>query len=92
MDEELRENPPAKPDFDRLARSILADKPRVTRFPIAWTKDEPDMELPPVSGNPDDEPAEFEVGDNEIDNMMEDDDDGNDAQIDADEAEEAIEC
>jgi histone chaperone ASF1 len=28
-DEELKENPPAATDFDKLTRSILADKPRV---------------------------------------------------------------
>jgi hypothetical protein len=37
-DEQLRENPPLNPDFDRLSRNILAEKPIVTRFPIAWTK------------------------------------------------------
>ncbi len=33
-DEELRENPPSRPQIDRLSRNILADKPRVTKFPI----------------------------------------------------------
>jgi len=37
-DEELRENPPSPPRYDLVTRSILADKPRVTRFPIAWTR------------------------------------------------------
>mmetsp|Transcript_16767 Transcript_16767/g.54835 ORF Transcript_16767/g.54835 Transcript_16767/m.54835 type:complete len:205 (-) Transcript_16767:139-753(-) len=32
MDEELRENPPAEVRVDRIARSILADKPRLTKF------------------------------------------------------------
>lgn len=36
LEEELRENPPAAPLFDRLVRNILADKPRVTKFPIDW--------------------------------------------------------
>ena len=36
--EELRNEMPEKPVFERLVRSVLADKPRVTRFPIAWTK------------------------------------------------------
>ena len=31
-DEELKENPPAQTDFDKLTRSILADKPRVITF------------------------------------------------------------
>jgi histone chaperone ASF1 len=35
-DAELRENPPAKPIFDRMSRNILASKPRVTRFKINW--------------------------------------------------------
>ena len=59
--EEMRAEPPEKPDYSRLVRSILADKPRVTRFPIAWTKELPVEELPPVEGNPDQEPAEFEI-------------------------------
>lgn len=35
-DQELRENPPAKPQFDKMTRNILASKPRVTRFKINW--------------------------------------------------------
>eukprot|EP00798_Chlamydomonas_sp_ICE-L_P016503 gene16503-22731_t len=34
VDEELRENPPDVVDFNKLQRSILADHPRVTRFPV----------------------------------------------------------
>ena len=34
--EELAADPPAKPDIDRVRRSILAEKPRVTRFAIKW--------------------------------------------------------
>uniref|UniRef100_J3M9J2 t-SNARE coiled-coil homology domain-containing protein n=1 Tax=Oryza brachyantha TaxID=4533 RepID=J3M9J2_ORYBR len=33
-DEQLREEPPAKLLIDRVQRNILADKPRVTKFPI----------------------------------------------------------
>jgi histone chaperone ASF1 len=33
----LLENPPAKVDVAKLQRNILADKPRVTRFPIDWS-------------------------------------------------------
>ncbi|EIE18841.1 anti-silence-domain-containing protein [Coccomyxa subellipsoidea C-169] len=36
MEEELRETPPEKAQIDRLSRSILADKPRVTRFPVEF--------------------------------------------------------
>ena len=32
-DEELKEDPPAQPRVDRIVRNILAEKPRVTRFP-----------------------------------------------------------
>ncbi|KAJ2838200.1 Histone chaperone asf1, partial [Coemansia erecta] len=35
-DEELQANPPESPLLDRIFRRILADKPRVTRFPINW--------------------------------------------------------
>lgn len=35
-DPELRENPPTKPQFDKMTRNILASKPRVTRFKINW--------------------------------------------------------
>lgn len=35
-DSELRENPPAQPQFDKVQRNILGDKPRVTRFKINW--------------------------------------------------------
>lgn len=33
-DEQLREEPPPKVLIDRVQRNILADKPRVTKFPI----------------------------------------------------------
>ncbi|KAJ8681838.1 hypothetical protein QAD02_017630 [Eretmocerus hayati] len=36
VDPELRENPPPQPQFDKVQRNILADKPRVTRFKINW--------------------------------------------------------
>lgn len=35
-DQEMRENPPQKPLFEKLTRNILASKPRVTRFKINW--------------------------------------------------------
>lgn len=35
-DEAMREEPPANPQIDKLMRNILADKPRVTKFPIDW--------------------------------------------------------
>ena len=36
LDEGLREEPPAVPVLDKLVRSILSDKPRVTKYPIDW--------------------------------------------------------
>uniref|UniRef100_U5EZW0 Putative asf1 like histone chaperone n=1 Tax=Corethrella appendiculata TaxID=1370023 RepID=U5EZW0_9DIPT len=35
-DPEMRENPPQKPQFEKMSRNILASKPRVTRFKINW--------------------------------------------------------
>jgi len=34
--EEMNINPPEKVDKDRIIRSLLADKPRITRFDIDW--------------------------------------------------------
>lgn len=36
MDPELKENPPAIPDYTKLQRNILATRPRVTKFKIEW--------------------------------------------------------
>jgi histone chaperone ASF1 len=38
-DPALREDPPATVQIDKLSRSILADKPRVTRFPADFDDD-----------------------------------------------------
>ena len=35
-DPELELNPPPKIREDKLVRRILADKPRITKFPINW--------------------------------------------------------
>lgn len=35
-EQEQKENPPTKPQFEKLTRNILASKPRVTRFKINW--------------------------------------------------------
>ncbi|KAI3648851.1 hypothetical protein MP228_006705 [Amoeboaphelidium protococcarum] len=76
MDEQLKENPPTEVQWDRIARSILSDKPRVTRFPIAWTKEGEQLELPVVEGNPDEEPAELDLAVQDVDmDMMNDDED-----------------
>lgn len=55
-DQELRENPPAKPLFDKMTRNILASKPRVTRFKINWDD---------TNGNAEEEQNAGEVGTSE---------------------------
>ncbi|KAJ2721356.1 Histone chaperone asf1 [Coemansia sp. Benny D115] len=82
-DEELQNNPPEVPLLDRIVRRVLADKPRVTRFPINW--DDPQKtELPPVQqvdeemdGNEDEivggEEDEEEEEDDEDESMATDD-------------------
>jgi len=56
-DEQLREEPPQVVQLDKIQRNILADKPRVTKFPIAFhsTPDEQSVlsqlgSLPPNAG------------------------------------------
>ena len=39
-DEALKAEPPAKPVIEKVQRSILAEKPRVTRFAIKWDSEE----------------------------------------------------
>ncbi|KAF2001002.1 histone deposition protein Asf1 [Amniculicola lignicola CBS 123094] len=39
-DEALAHEPPAKPVIEKVRRSILSDKPRVTRFAIKWDSEE----------------------------------------------------
>lgn len=43
-DQELRENLPSPPQFDKVTRNILASEPRVTRFKINW--EEPNAQEP----------------------------------------------
>lgn len=43
---ELNESPPEVPQYERLVRNILADKPRVTRYQIDWS-DSPTGEQQP---------------------------------------------
>ena len=48
MEESLAEEPPAKPVIEKVRRSILAEKPRVTRFAIKWDSEESaPAEFPP---------------------------------------------
>ncbi|KAH9306527.1 hypothetical protein KI387_010931, partial [Taxus chinensis] len=61
-DEQLREEPPPRILIDRVQRNILADKPRVTKFPInfhpATIGPPEDPGLPPDdSGLPPDDPG-----------------------------------
>ncbi|KAH7297829.1 hypothetical protein KP509_25G014400 [Ceratopteris richardii] len=53
-EEKLREEPPAQVLLDRIQRNILADKPRVTKFPIIFdadTKLEENLVVPaPIEG------------------------------------------
>ncbi|KAK4556463.1 Histone chaperone asf1 [Recurvomyces mirabilis] len=47
-DEALANDPPAKPVLEKIRRSILAEKPRVTRFAIKWDSEESaPAEFPP---------------------------------------------
>lgn len=47
-DEALAQDPPAKPVIEKVRRSILAEKPRVTRFNIKWDSEESaPAEFPP---------------------------------------------
>ncbi|XP_034232886.1 histone chaperone asf1-like [Thrips palmi] len=39
-DPELKENPPAQPQFDKVHRNILSSQPRVTRIKINWDDSE----------------------------------------------------
>ncbi|KAL8698526.1 MAG: hypothetical protein Q9201_006523 [Fulgogasparrea decipioides] len=46
--EEMNDDPPAKPIIERVRRNVLAEKPRVTRFAIKWdSEDSAPAEFPP---------------------------------------------
>jgi len=51
QDPELRENPPAKPQFDKIQRNILASNPRVTKFKINWDSNIENAENVPPKSN-----------------------------------------
>ncbi|KAK5686255.1 Histone chaperone asf1 [Elasticomyces elasticus] len=59
VDETLANEPPAKPILEKIKRSILAEKPRVTRFAIKWDSEES-------------APAEFPPEQNDVDEQEED--------------------
>lgn len=49
-DEQLREEPPQKVLIDKVQRNILAEKPRVTKFPINfYPENNENVEQPPSS-------------------------------------------
>ncbi|XP_074641826.1 histone chaperone asf1b-B-like [Tubulanus polymorphus] len=48
-DPEMKENPPDKPDFQKLQRNILATCPRVTRFKIDWDDSVQTENIPPAT-------------------------------------------
>ncbi|KAF3780867.1 Histone chaperone [Nymphaea thermarum] len=56
-DEQLREEPPPRVLIDRVQRNILADKPRVTKFPINFHPDA-NANQSAEPGPPPDPPAE----------------------------------
>lgn len=76
--EELRENPPAKVQVDHIVRNILAEKPRVTRFNIAWDNDDNIDDYPPEQGVSeellDDEDELAEMGTDGYDDAEEEED------------------
>ena len=39
-DEQMQLEPPEKVQLDKVVRNILADNPRVTRFPIPWEEED----------------------------------------------------
>eukprot|EP00850_Spirogloea_muscicola_P015626 SM000121S26023 [mRNA] locus=s121:320189:321420:- [translate_table: standard] len=61
IDEQLREEPPAKVRVEEVQRNILADQPRVTKFPIQWdpiaTSQQPEPAGPQVEAAPPPTPA-----------------------------------
>jgi len=58
-DPTLNDDPPAKPEVEKVRRSILAEKPRVTRFAIKWDSEESaPAEFPPEQPDVDAEEAD----------------------------------
>ncbi|KAL2176662.1 ASF1 like histone chaperone-domain-containing protein [Thermothelomyces heterothallicus CBS 202.75] len=65
--EELRNNPPAKPEIDKIRRNVLANKPRVTRFAIKWDSEaSAPPEFPPEQPEADLVADEEEYGADEL--------------------------
>lgn len=70
--EELRENPPAKVQVDHIVRNILAEKPRVTRFNIAWDNEGEIDEYPPEQNDDEGDIDDDDVIDIEAEDELED--------------------
>jgi len=70
-DESLIENPPVKPIMEKIRRSILAEKPRVTRFAIKWDSEaSAPPEFPPEQPEADiaaDDEAEYGAEEADVD-------------------------
>ncbi|XP_071799360.1 histone chaperone asf1b-B-like [Asterias amurensis] len=47
-DPEMKENPPAKPQFNKVVRNILDSNPRITRFTIDWEDTMNSENIPPT--------------------------------------------
>lgn len=81
------ENYPNPVDIAKLGRNILADEPRVTRFPIDWTGTNPAVTI--IDGNTEDEDAAATALMGEFDGMdmevMDDDEDEEDDEEDDEE-------
>lgn len=50
-DQEIQENPPDVPIFEKLTRNILATQPRVTKFKIDWDDAKDSENVPPAENN-----------------------------------------
>ncbi|KAI6230856.1 Protein CBR-UNC-85 [Aphelenchoides fujianensis] len=61
-DEKLREEPPEKPQLDKLERVISTDDVRVTHFPIKWVETDDLMPPPQPEVDGEDEVAEEGAG------------------------------
>ena len=61
-EQELNENPPLKPDIDRLTRHILVEKPRVTKFQIQWEDEAAQMQQQMMYNNNDQQQQQLQEG------------------------------
>lgn len=82
-DPELKENPPAKPQFDKMSRNILATRPRVTRFKINWENGSNGISDEPTSSTLAGNDGSIHIGNGN--NMMMDDNDDSGALDSVDE-------